>query len=52
MFGLGVTELLIICLILFVLFGARKLPELGHGIGKGIANFKRAMSGAERNIDA
>ncbi len=42
MFGLGVTELLIIFAIIMVVFGARKLPEIGAGLGKGIKNFKRA----------
>ncbi|MBD3307492.1 twin-arginine translocase TatA/TatE family subunit [candidate division KSB3 bacterium] len=43
MFGLGATELIIIFLIVLVIFGARKLPEIGSGLGKGITNFKKAM---------
>ena len=42
MFGLGIQELMIIFLIIMVLFGAKKLPEMGKGLGKGIREFKRA----------
>ncbi len=42
MFGLGVQELILIFLIIMVLFGAKKLPEIGRGLGKGIREFKRA----------
>ncbi|UCG38524.1 MAG: twin-arginine translocase TatA/TatE family subunit [bacterium] len=47
MFGFGVTELILILLIVLVVFGAGKLPEIGAGLGKGIKNFKRATSGAD-----
>ncbi len=43
MFGLGVTELIIILLIIVVIFGAKKLPEIGSGLGRGITNFKKAV---------
>ncbi|MFZ5774305.1 MAG: twin-arginine translocase TatA/TatE family subunit [Thermodesulfobacteriota bacterium] len=42
MFGLGMPELLIILVIVFLIFGAGKLPEIGAGIGQGIKNFKKA----------
>jgi sec-independent protein translocase protein TatA len=42
MFGLGVQELILIFVIIMVLFGAKKLPEMGRGLGKGIREFKRA----------
>jgi len=50
MFGFGVTELILILLIILVIFGAGKLPEIGAGLGKGIKNFKKATSG-EDEID-
>ena len=48
MFGLGPTELIIILLIVLVIFGAKKLPEIGSGLGKGITNFKKAMKDQEK----
>jgi len=43
MFGLGASELFIILLIVIVLFGANRLPQIGQGIGEGIKNFREAM---------
>ena len=45
MLGLGVPELLIIGIIVLFLFGGKRLPEMGKGIGEGIRNFKKSMSG-------
>lgn len=42
--GLGIWELILILLIVLVIFGANKLPELGGGIGKAIKNFRKATN--------
>jgi len=47
MFGLGMQELIIILVIVVIIFGAGKLPEIGSGIGKGIKNFKKSVRDEE-----
>jgi len=47
MFGLGMQELIIILVIVVVLFGATRLPQLGKGIGQAIRNFRKGMSEPE-----
>ena len=47
MFGLRTPELLIIVVIALLLFGPKKLPELGAGLGKSIRDFKKAMAGED-----
>ena len=42
-FGLGIPELLIILVIIVVIFGATRLPQIGEGLGKGIKNFRGAL---------
>ncbi len=44
MFGMGLPELLVILVIVLVIFGAGKLPELGENLGKGIRNFRKATN--------
>lgn len=44
MFGLGLPELIVILVIVVLVFGVGKLPELGSGIGKAIRNFKKAVN--------
>jgi sec-independent protein translocase protein TatA len=52
MFGkLGLGELLVILLIVLIIFGAGKLPEIGRGLGKGIKNFRKAASGEEEDSE-
>ena len=47
MFGIGMPELIIILIIILIIFGAGKLPEIGAGMGKAIRNFKGATSDSE-----
>ena len=47
MFGIGMPELIIILIIILIIFGAGKLPEIGAGMGKAIRNFKGAASDEE-----
>jgi sec-independent protein translocase protein TatA len=42
---IGLPELLVILVILVVLFGASKIPQLGRGLGEGIRNFKKGLNG-------
>lgn len=43
MFGLGIGELLVILVIVLIIFGAGKLPEIGEGLGRGIRSFRKAV---------
>ena len=45
--GIGMPELLVILVIVLIMFGAGKLPEIGAGLGKGIRNFKKATQEPE-----
>lgn len=44
MFGIGATEWLLIILVLILLFGAKKIPEIARGLGKSVNEFKKGMS--------
>jgi len=50
MFGLGHTELLIILVIGGIIFGAKKLPDIGSGMGSAIKNFKKSISSVDKEI--
>ena len=43
MFGIGLPEMLVILLVILLLFGANRLPEIGKSLGEGIREFKKAM---------
>jgi len=51
MAGLGVPELAIIFLIIIVLFGANKIPQIGKGLGEGIRNFKKGMNNDPEKLE-
>ncbi len=50
MFGLGLPELIIILVIVVLLFGAGRLPQIGAGLGEGIRNFRKSMKGNEIDV--
>ncbi|HPL63522.1 MAG: twin-arginine translocase TatA/TatE family subunit [Syntrophales bacterium] len=49
MFGIGMPELIIILVIILIIFGAGKLPDIGGALGKGIKNFKKSVNEAEES---
>ena len=49
MFGLGTTELIIILVLVMIIFGAGKLPDIATGLGKGLKDFKKAMQEPEES---
>ena len=50
--GLGAPEIILIALIVLLLFGGKKIPELMRGMGKGVKNFKEGMNNMEDEINA
>jgi sec-independent protein translocase protein TatA len=46
--GIGMPELLVILVIVLIIFGANKLPQIGEGLGKGIRNFKKGVKDKEK----
>jgi len=51
MFGMGTTELIIVLVIVVLIFGVNKIPQLGKGLGEGIRNFKSAIKTAQEDPD-
>lgn len=47
MFGIGFSEMLILAVIALLVFGPKRLPEIGNAVGKGMHEFKQAVSGVE-----
>jgi sec-independent protein translocase protein TatA len=53
LFGpVGPTELILIVLIVVIIFGARRLPELGKSLGEGIKNFRKSITSKEKESDS
>ncbi len=52
MFGLGMPELIVILIIVLVIFGANRLPQLGEGLGKAIKGFKKGISNDKQQDEA
>lgn len=50
-FGLGWGEIVLIALIVLLLFGGKKIPELMKGLGKGVKSFKEGLSQVEKEVD-
>ncbi|MBD1401158.1 twin-arginine translocase TatA/TatE family subunit [Pelovirga terrestris] len=51
MFGLGTQELLIILVLVMIIFGAGKLPQVGSALGKGLRNFKKGVNDSDEDIE-
>ena len=49
---IGTTEIIIIALVVLLLFGGKKIPELMRGLGKGVKNFKEGMNGEEKKEES
>ena len=49
--NLGAPELILILLVVLVLFGAKKIPELAQGLGKGVKEFRKAMKDVQEEVD-
>ena len=52
MFGLSMGHLIILLIVVVIVFGAKRLPELGEGVGKGIRGFKKGLSGEDETKEA
>jgi sec-independent protein translocase protein TatA len=51
-FGIGVTELVILLVVLLIFFGPKRLPEMGRSLGKGMREFKDSISGKDEDDEA
>jgi len=52
LFDIGAPEIILIAIVFLVLFGSKKIPELMHGLGKGIREFKNATSDIQNDISS
>ena len=52
MFGLGIWEIILILLIVMIIFGVGKLPEIGSGLGEGIKNFRKSVKEHEKQVES
>ena len=48
---LGTTEIIVICIVILILFGGKKLPELARGLGKGLREFKNASRDIKQEVN-
>ncbi len=51
MFGLGMGEIIIVLVVVLLLFGGKKLPQLGSALGQAMTNFKKGLSDGKKEID-
>ena len=51
-FGISIWELMILLLVLLLVFGAKRLPEMGRSLGKGMREFKEGVTGVEQSVSA
>ncbi len=51
MFGLGMGEIVIVLVVVLLLFGGKKLPQLGSALGQAMTNFKKGLSDGQKEID-
>jgi TatA/E family protein of Tat protein translocase len=51
-FGISIWELMILLVVLLLIFGAKRLPEMGRSLGKGMREFKDSISGVEESVSS
>ena len=52
MFGIGPTELIVVLVVLLLVFGPKRLPDIGRSLGSGMREFKESVTGADRDESA